>query len=124
MGLVIPWPRRPHGPAGPGSVRRPYPRRLAIALALSLLAGCSAGGDPVAARSCEDLEAAQAAFLEYLWTHNHSAVGMRARAVFVALPDDDAPGRDFLARLDAIPVPVGPASEALICCSMTSSRSR
>jgi hypothetical protein len=68
----------------------------------------------MAATSCEDLEAAQAAFLEYLWTNNHSAVGTQARAVFVALPDDDAPDRDFLARLDAIPVPVGPASQALI----------
>lgn len=90
------------GGAGPSGVW--------FATMLVCLSGCRTGGSPGIAVVCQDLRAAEIAFLEHLYADNHSAAGTGISSVFVALPDGRKADREFLDRLDAIPVPVGPVS--------------
>ena len=65
------------------------------------------------------VRAAEAAFLEHLWLHNHSSLGRKATAVFVALPDGNDPDREFLDQLISVTT-----ASVVICYSLYTLDSR
>ena len=81
--------------------------------------GTSAAGKSVSAISappgptvCSDQMAAEAAFVSYLFSHNHSTVGADAAVVFVEFPGGLDPAPEFFDRIEDIPTPTAPASKA------------
>lgn len=80
-----------------------------------LMGGCH-GGAPIVSTPavCSDRAAAEAAFVSHLFSHNGSAVGDRAAAVFVEMPGGADPAVGFLGRITDVPARLAPASEAVV----------
>ncbi len=67
---------------------------------------------PATQAECSDRMAAEAEYVSYLFSHNHSTVGADAAVVFVEFPGGLDPAPEFFDRIEHIPAPTAPASKA------------